>query len=165
MEDKKTRARAKDLAYRYLALRDRSRLELSNYLDKKGVPAEAAGKVLGEFESAGYIDDRKFAEKYARYLIEKKGLSRYALGFELSRKGVSRPDSDGALALVFGDGEEGGEGVVDDFSTALRAATRKAASMGRIGPDKARRRLTDYLRRRGFSFDVIRKALVVLDKG
>lgn len=156
MEDKRALARARDLAYRCLALRDRSRAELAAYLKKKEVPDELAGSVLGEFEAHGYIDDRRFAEKYARYLIGKKGLSRYMLKAELVRMGVSKADADAGLSLLFDDDGEGGE---DDLTTALKAARKKAATLGRVEPEKARRRLTDYLRRRGFSYEVISRAV------
>ena len=145
--------RARELAYRYLALRDRSQKELRDYFSRKEVPAEAAEAVLDDFIKAGYIDDRRFAVIYARGLIERRGLSRYALMMELKRKGVSEGDIEEALEGLFG--EDG----YDEDGIALAIARKKADSMRNLPPDKAKRRLTDYLRRRGFSFEAVRKAM------
>ncbi len=144
------------MAYRYLALRDRSERELRDYLGRKEIPSEAADAVIEDFARSGYIDDRRFAASYARYLIERKGLSRYALRMELQRKGVRQDYIDDALEGFFG--EDG----YDEEGLATALARKKAASMHNLPQDKAKRRLTDYLRRRGFSFDAIKKALNAL---
>lgn len=154
MRADKALSRATSLAYRYLATRARSRAELLAYLRKKETPEEVATAVIERFAADGYIDDRKFAHDYARYLTGTKGLSRYALGVELRRKGISDDDAGPALDELFsGDG-------VDEYEVALMAARKKAGPLSGL-PDreKARRRLTDFLRRRGFSFDIIRRVL------
>ncbi len=148
--------RARELAYRYLALRGRSEKELRDYLSRKGIQDDAVEEVIRKFVGSGYIDDRRFAVSFARALIERKGLSRYALRMELQRKGVRQDYIDGALEGLFA------EGGYDEDGLALGIAQKKAVSMRNLPPDKAKRRITDYLRRRGFSFDVIKKALNAL---
>ena len=148
--------KARELAYRYLALRDRSERELRDYLGLKEIPDDAIEEVIRKFIAAGYIDDRRFAMSYARVLIERKGLSRYALRMELQRKGVRQDYIDGALDGLFG--EDG----YDEDGLALGIAQKKAAAMRNMPPDKAKRRLTAFLARRGFSFDTIKKALKTL---
>jgi len=155
--EEKALARAKSLAFRYLAVRPRSRSELAGYLAKKETPEEVISETMSALDGYGYIDDRKFAIDYGRYLIQHKGLSRYGLRFELARKGVSGADIDNAAEVLFG---EDGE---DEESVAIRVSRKKAESMKGIGREKARRRLIDYLRRRGFSFDIISRTLRNLD--
>jgi regulatory protein len=145
--------RARELAYRYLALRDRSVSELRGYFCRKEVPADMTEAVLEEFLRYGYLDDRRFAASFARGLIERKGLSRYALKMELKRKGVSDGDIEEALEGLFG--EDG----YDEDGIALAIARIKADSMRNLPQDKAKRRLMDYLRRRGFSFEAVKKAM------
>jgi regulatory protein len=145
--------RARELAYRYLALRDRSVSELRAYLLRKEVPAEITKTVLDEFLRYGYLDDRKFAASFGRGLIERKGLSRYALKMELKRKGVSDNEIEEALGGLFG------ENGYDEDEVARTLARKKAKSLSNLPQDKARRRLTDYLRRRGFSFEAVKKAM------
>jgi regulatory protein len=142
---------AKDLAYRYLAIRPRSRAELLAYLKKKGVTEETSAGVASTLEGYGFIDDGAFALTYSKYLLEKKGLSRYALRMELKRKGVSDTHIDAAIEAL--SGEEG----QDEEEVALKAARRKASSLKGVDRERARRRLVDFLRRRGYSFDIINK--------
>jgi regulatory protein len=152
-DDRET-ARARSLAYRRLAARPRSRAELEGYLAGKEFPDNVIDPVIAEFSRKGYIDDRKFAYDYGRYLVESKGLSRFALRVELRKKGVSDEDIYTAIDALFA--EEGYE----EYDIALGAARKKAASIERLADrDKAKRRLADYLRRRGFSFDIIRKVM------
>lgn len=141
--------RAKDLAYRYLSIRPRSRAEVLAYLRKKGVSEDASASVVGTLEGYGFIDDGAFALTYSKYLLEKKGLSRYALKIELKRKGVSEAHISSAIVSI--PDEE------DEESIARRLADRKLASMKGLDREKARRRLVDFLRRRGYSFEIINK--------
>ena len=149
----KTVSRAKDLAYRYLALRSRSRAEMAAYLARKEVPPEAAETVIAELASFGYIDDARFASSYAKYLVEYRGLSPYAIKYELRRKGV--PDAEIEAAIEGLSGEDG----TGEEEVALRIAGKKMALLAGVSPEKARRRLTDYLRRKGYSFGIIRKII------
>ena len=144
-------ARAKDLAYRYLALRARSRAEIEAYLKRKGVPEDAATGVVETLAGYGFIDDGEFTKSYSKYILEKKSLSRYALRMELRRKGVSDAHIEAALDAL--PEEE------DEEAVAVRLAERKAASMKGLDKQKARQRLVGLLRRRGFSFDVINRVL------
>ena len=153
MSEEKALARAKDLAYRRLAVRARSRAEILDYLKKKEIAEDIALDAVADLERYGYIDDAKFARQFARYLIASKGLSRYALGMELRRKGVPAADIESAVSEIFSEGGESEEAV------ALRAAEKKVASLGGLDRERARRRLADYLRRRGFGFGVIKDVL------
>jgi len=154
MRDDRAVSRARSLAYRRLAARPRSRAELAGYLTGKGFPEDVVNPVIVEFEGNGYIDDRKFAYDYGRYLVETKGLSRFALRAELRKKGVSDEDASPALDNLFDD-----EGY-EEYDIALTVARKKAESLAKLTDGaKARRRLTDYLKRRGFSFDIIKKAV------
>jgi regulatory protein len=152
--EEKGYTRAKGLAYRYLAARPRSLAELVSYLGKKEILHDYISKTVEDLKGYGYIDDRKFAATYARYLLQTKGLSRYALRFELKRKGVSEADIEAGLEDLFG-----GEDAEDEEEVAQRIAKRKMESMRGVDREKARKRVTDYLRRRGSGFGVIARVL------
>jgi len=152
--EEKGYTRAKNLAYRYLTARPRSLAELVSYLEKKEIPQDYITPLVEDLKSYGYIDDRKFAATYARYLIQTRGLSRYALRFELKRKGVSEADIEAGLEELFREDD-----TEDEDEVALRIAKRKMESMKGVDREKARRRLTDYLRRRGYGFGIIAKIL------
>src|SRR5512143_522314 len=110
-------ARAKDLAYRYLTLRARSRAEVETYLKRKGVSEDAAASVVETLSGYGFIDDGEFARSYSRYILERKSLSRYALRMELRKKGVSEAYIDAAL--------EGLPEEEDEETVAARLAEKK----------------------------------------
>jgi len=152
--EEKGYTRAKNLAYRYIAARPRSLAELVSYLEKKEIVQDYISSIVEDLKGYGYIDDRRFAASYARYLTQTRGLSRYALRFELKRKGVSEADIEAGLEDLFG-----GEDAEEEEEVALRIAKRKMDSMKGIDREKARRRLTDYLRRRGYGFGIIAKVL------
>lgn len=154
MPEDRALARARSLAYRRLAARPRSRAELAGYLEKKGLPQGAVELILDEFSEKGYLDDRKFAHDFGRYLVEYRGLSRFALKAELRKKGVADEDAAPAIEKLFSaDG-------YDEYELALKLARKKAKCLtGLADRNKAKRRLTDYLRRRGFSFEIIRRVL------
>jgi regulatory protein len=67
---------------------------------------------------------------------------------------VSEADIEAGLEELFG-----GEDAEDEEEVARRIAKRKLDSMKGIDREKARRRLTDYLRRRGYGFGVITKVI------
>jgi regulatory protein len=155
MTDDKAAARAKELAYRYLAVRARSRAELSKYLSKKGVDEGLTESVISDLTRYGFIDDEKFAESFAKRLVDVKGLSRYGVKMELKKKGVPDIDIERALCIIF---SEDGEGQSEE-AVALRIAGRKAASFHKLDRETARRRLTGFLQRRGFGYEIISRVL------
>jgi regulatory protein len=149
----RARKRARSLSYRYLTARARSRKELRQYLAKKGVPDDLVDATLDEMAEDGYIDDVEFSASYGRYLVEYRGLARRGVLMELRRKGVSAEDADAGLDALFEEEE------YDEFELARRLVERKAVGLEGLEPRKFRQRLTGYLQRRGFGFDVINRTL------
>jgi len=150
--------RARELSYRYLAIRPRSKAEVVRYLGGKGFTEDIVSAVILTLEGYGYLDDAKFASGWARQLVGTKGLSRRAVGYELRRKGISEINADAAVEGL-SDDETG-----SDDEVALRVARKKAESLAGLETEKARRRLVSYLQRRGFSYGVISGALRALNK-
>ena len=146
--------RARDLSYRYLALRPRSRAEISAYLIKKEFQEDVIARTIELLEGYGYIDDAKFAGSWAAHLVNTKGISRRAVFYELKRKGVSEYLAEEAVEKLGAD-----EDAEDDEAVALRVAWKKAESLRGLEPEKARRRLVSHLQRRGFSYGVINSVL------
>lgn len=88
-----------------LSRRDHSRAELVRKLNEKGFAdsSEAAAELLCE---NGYLNDARFAENYARELLERKGMGKKRIAAELHKKGVSREDVYAALDKLEVDAEE-----------------------------------------------------------
>lgn len=81
--------RAIDLAYKALNRRERTVVELRTYLEGKRVEPEAIEYVIAEVSSAGFLDDVRFAARFAddKRTLERWGSERIRL--DLTRRGVS----------------------------------------------------------------------------
>ena len=81
--------RARDKALRLIALRDRSRHEVESRLERAGFGAAAVGSTLAWLVSLGFVDDARFASRYA---AEKRrgGWGERRIVSDLSRLGVDR---------------------------------------------------------------------------
>ena len=143
--------RAKEILYRQLDARDRSRCELAEKLAAKLVPEGVAQQVLAEFESVGYVDDAKFARVYVRSRLAGRAMSRQRLRLELRQKGVDAALISAALERV--DPEAELEGAIELAEKKLRASSGD--------PLAAKRRAYGMLARRGFSSEQCSKALRV----
>ncbi|MHA6626060.1 regulatory protein RecX [Pseudonocardia sichuanensis] len=148
---------AREICLRMLTDRARTRQELAQALQRKGVPDDAAHAVLDRFDEVGLIDDAAFAGQWVRSRHNHRGLARRAIAMELRRKGVSEEDAGEALAEV------------DEESEAQRArelVDRKLRSLA-VGTTEQRaaagRRLVGMLARKGYgagtAYRVVKEAL------
>jgi regulatory protein len=148
---------AREICLRMLTDRARTRQELAQALQRKGVPDEAAHAVLDRFDEVGLIDDAAFAGQWVRSRHHHRGLARRAIAMELRRKGVSEEDAGEALAEV------------DEESEAQRArelVDRKLRSLA-VGTTEQRaaagRRMVGMLARKGYgagtAYRVVKEAL------
>jgi regulatory protein len=135
-------------ADRLLAFRPRSEQELRQKLKQKGFEATAIDDVMAHLKEHGLINDAAFARYWAENRASFSPRSRRMVQLELRRKGV-------AMELADETSQE-----LDDVDAAYRAGARKAARMDAVASyEEFRRRLGEYLRRRGFEYDVIDRSL------
>ncbi len=135
-------ASARDIVYRLLAVRARSRSELRNALLRKEIDEDVADAVLQKFVDAGLVDDAEFAEAWVNERQRNQGLGRKALGYELRRKGVEEHLVAEALSAVDPDAEE---------ERARELVRRKLRSARVDDQEKLLRRLVGMLARKGYS--------------
>jgi regulatory protein len=129
-------------ALRRLAARDRSERELERDLLARGhEPAEVAA-TLRRLRSEHYLDDRRFAEQFARSRIAGQGLGRLRVRQGLRERGVERKVAEAGLAAALQEVPE--EGVVDGLARRYWTQHRAEA------PEKRLRKLWAFLLRRGF---------------
>lgn len=138
------RREALDRAFGYLSHRPRSRFEVERHLRSKGFEPPAVAHALARCEELGYLDDRSFAESWVRDRIRLKPRGRFKLRMELKEKGVSEADAEAAIDRAFREEE------TDERELLERAARKRFESRRADDPEKLRRRLHGYLRRRGF---------------
>jgi len=138
------RQQARESALRLLAYRPRSEAELRSRLARRGLPLSAVENAIEHLRQQGLVDDAAFA----RYWVEARQRSsprgRYLLQRELLAKGVAAETAGEALAAVV------------DEEAARRAAAKKARSLRNLDYATFRRRLGQFLLRRGFPYETAR---------
>jgi len=146
MSDKSDLSGAQDYALKLLGYRERSRQEIQVRMERKGFQREVIEKVLRYLESQKYLDDRRFAELWTQGRLKKRyGKGRVIL--ELREKGVNQEIIDEVVKKAYSS--------VDEIGMALDLVKRKGYNLEWIEDQRVARRVSEFLRRRGFSFSVI----------
>ena len=140
--------RAVELAYRALSTRDRTVAELRSYLERKRVEPDAIGHAVDELTAAGYLDDARFAQRFAE---DKRHLERWGaerIGRDLRRRGVAPELIEAALS-----GQEPGE--------ELHAAIELLAMRMPVPPvgERERDRAWRMLVRKGYEPELVYEAV------
>jgi regulatory protein len=147
-------AAALETCLRLLTAAPRTRAQLEQALQRRGVPQNAAGAALDRLAGAGLIDDAAFARAWVDTRHRGRGLARRALAAELRQRGVDAGDVRAAVADL---------GPEQEAAAARRLVEAKlAATRGRPLATRMRR-LTGLLARKGYpagmAYRVIREAL------
>jgi regulatory protein len=150
--------RAKALALGYLAGRARTEHEVRQKLQRHAYGPEVADRVVERLHALGYLDDAAYAQAYVRARFRNRGYGPKRLRSDLMRRGVARSHIDAALDEQLDQ---------DDLDAAARAHAEKrwARLAGEPDPRKRKKKLADYLLRRGFSYDTVRRMVDALAKG
>lgn len=144
------RHRAEKVSMQALTRRGHSRWELERALLGRDIAEELVGEELDRLERVGLIDDAALAETLVRTQHERKGLGRSALTAELRRRHVDQRHIDAALEQI--DDE-------DEQSRATELAVRRVPQLRSVDGETAKRRLTGFLMRKGYSGSVVRRAV------
>jgi regulatory protein len=133
---------ARAICLRALTGAPKTRKQLADLLERRGVPPAAAVVVLDRFDEVGLIDDAAFARMWVSSRQAGRGLARRALRAELQAKGVAPDVAAQAVELVDDD---------DEREAARRLVERRARSMQRLDRATATRRLIGMLARKGYN--------------
>jgi regulatory protein len=139
--------RLKEIAYRLLAWRPRSRTELEQRLLKAGGSPEAVHTLLDSLQQQGLVDDTAFANYWIQSRLEFRPRSRRELEAELRSKGLQ--------------GKEVRELIerVPEEQLCAQVAMKKARAIHFLPRPEFRRRLLQYLLRRGFEYQTADRAV------
>lgn len=138
------------LAYGAVSVRDRTVAELRACLERKRVEPEAIEHAVGELTAEGYLDDARFALRFAE---DKRTLERWGGGRierDLHRRGVPPDLVEAAVSAREHDGE-------------LRAAIDLLAERFPVPPvgDRERNRAWQTLVRKGYEPELAYEAVRV----
>ncbi|MGH2583635.1 MAG: regulatory protein RecX, partial [Dehalococcoidia bacterium] len=141
------RKRALDGALRFLAARPRSEAEIRQRLLRRGLPHDIVVTTIERLREYGYVDDAEFSRFWVESRSGANPRGRYVVRRELRAKGVDQETVDTAL-----------EGLTEEASAA-KAARKKARSLQGLEHRVFYTRLTGYLVRRGFGYEVVRQTV------
>jgi len=139
--------RCYDAAARLLGYRPRSEHEMKQRLAQHGFDKATIGAVLARLKEQGLVDDGNFARFWRDNRQSFSPRSQWLTRVELRQKGV--PDE--IINQVVSS--------IDDADNAYRTAKKKADSLTITNYQDFRRRLGEYLKRRGFNYSVIIKTI------
>ncbi len=135
--------RCLNAAIHYLSYRPRSEAELRERLHRRGFDGDNVEAALAKLRERGLVDDLTFAQFWKDNRESFSPRSRWLTKLELRQKGVA----DDIIDQVVAD--------VDDEDSAYQAALSKARSLPQSDYQGFRRRLGEYLKRRGFGYGMI----------
>jgi regulatory protein len=146
------RWRAREAALNLLSFRPRTAVELQRRLREKGFDPEIASDCIAELTDRGLIDDASFAQSFIRDRIRFRPRGAQRLLQELRTKGVDWETARATVSEVW-EKEE-----VSEMDLARQAAAKWYPRAGE-SQLRARRRLYNFLARRGFSADAVRQVV------
>src|SRR5512142_900042 len=143
LQAEEARERAFQQAMLFLSYRDRSESEIRQNLRKHDIPEKVIEQTLERLKQDGLANDQKFARVWVENRSAFRPRSRRMMAMELRQKGLA----DEAIASAT-------EGV-DDEALAYEAARKKVSRLKNLEWNEFRKKMTDFLGRRGFSYSVI----------
>jgi len=138
------RHQAHNAALRLLAYRPRSEAEIRQRLARRSLPPQVVQETIARLHEQGLLSHAAFARFWVETRDQNSPRGRRLLRQELSAKGIEREVARQAIA-----------GVAEE-DAALRAAEKKARQLQGQDYPTFRRRLADFLLRRGFPYPTVR---------
>src|SRR3990172_12591856 len=138
-----TREWAYQQALLYLSYRVRSEKEIQQNLKRHEMPEDVIEETLERLRKAGLANDNEFAQAWVENRSTFRPRSRRALAMELRQKGL---DDETVRSAVAG---------VDEEALAYDAARKRVSRLKGLEWSDFRKKLSEFLARRGFPYDVI----------
>jgi len=139
-----------DAAYRYLSYRPRSEAEARQRLHQRGFDTEIVEKTLTKLKEQNLIDDLAFAQFWKENRLSFKARSKRLVEKELKDKKV-------AAEIIERVTED-----IDDMDNAYKLGCRRMHLLAHLDYPDFYRRLSNYLRYRGFTYEVIKRTVTSL---
>jgi regulatory protein len=134
--------KAKQRAFRLLAMRARSEKELRAKLKEKGFDESTVEEVAARLRELNYLDDESFARQWARNLAVNKLFGNRRIEASLEEKGISRP----LIREVLTEARE----ELTERKAVILLIRKKLDGSDRKIDDKEKRRLAQSLMGKGF---------------
>jgi regulatory protein len=142
-----SRERAYQQAMLFLSYRDRSEKEIRQNLRKHEIAEEVIEETLERLRKAGLANDNDFARAWVENRSTFRPRSKKALAIELRQKGLD----DEAIQASLSD--------VNEEALAYETGLKRAARLKDLERSEFRKKLSEFLARRGFSYSVAASAV------
>lgn len=156
METSEVLDRYYNLSLRYLSYRPRSEKEVLDYLKEKQKKApnlsdEIISQIIDKLKEYKFIDDVKFTQLWIEQRSKYKGKPIRVIEYELKQKGISQDLIKSSLFEK--DKKE------TDLENAKKLAKKKMDFYRGLSLEKRREKVTNYLLRKGFNYDIVKQAI------
>jgi len=143
--DKKMRLQeARDSAYKLLSYRMRSTGEMRNRLDKKSFLPDEIDITIEQLKKLNYLNDNEFVKTFAKEKVKLKMIGPRLLRSELFKYYIETSLIDQAINEIYE--------TNDVYLLIEKHLEKKGVSRGDILDNSKKKKLSDYLIRKGFSW-------------
>jgi regulatory protein len=137
-------------ALRFLKIRPRSVAELRDKLANKGFEPQLIEDELKYLQSIELLNDRAFTASWIQHRLARPfGFRRIIT--ELKQKGI--------VDHIISEAVANAKGQYAESDIVFELAERRASRLKNLDPQKRKKRVGDFLLRRGFPLDVVMKVL------
>ena len=136
-------------ALNLLSFRQRSEKEIYTSLKRKGYEEVYIENAIDYCRTQKYLDDKSFAKAFIKDKININKLGEQRIKYELQKKGVSQEIIDDVLVLD----------KDDQLEAALKLAEKKLPSYKKDDKNAVYRKLSGFLQRKGYSFEIVSKVM------
>lgn len=144
-----------DKILKFGSLRPHSEKEYTDWFIKHKVSKSLYEELFNRLKNLNFINDEKFATWWIEQRKEFKQKSKIALTFELKNKGVEKSTIEKVLVAS----------GVDELTTANKLLEKKSYIWNNMGAYEARIKKSQFLARKGFKWEIIRKVVDVDQNG
>jgi regulatory protein len=145
-------ASCKRVALHFISYRMRSEAEVRRRLKKEDAGHDVIDSVVANLREIGLIDDAAFADAFARDAVQVKKWGPHRIARGLRQAGLGDEHVEHALAQL--------RHVIEDGDLVRKVAGKRWDQLSGVSDLKKRKkRVYDYLARRGFDFEDIRRVL------
>ena len=145
---------AKAAALLFLKIRPRSIAELKEKLEVKGFSSTEIETTVLDLLASGLLDDRAFTKSWINYRLARPFGFRRIIQ-ELKAKGIDQETIEQAVAEI--------QGSYNAQEAAQQLAQRRWQRLPAIDPEKKKKRVLDFLLRRGVEADISIKVIKKLE--
>ncbi len=148
-EDKRNLNRAREYALRLLEYRERSEQEIEEKMARKNYDERLIKSTMKSLKNHNLVNDRRFARMWAESCL-RRSYGRWKVQTDLNKKGIDKEIVEEVLKESYS--------KVDEVQIALALIQKKWPFL-KEEKNTLLRRVSDFLKRRGFPFEVIAEVI------